>query len=101
MYLGLAADARPFFLGGGLTGSSSEDELSAGGGLALGLAFFGGGLAGWAAWSWDRGTSSSLEESDMACARGSEAGKLRTRAAANPGTRFFYPVRLPAVGKVA
>jgi hypothetical protein len=53
------------------------------------LAFFGGGLAGWAAWSWDRGTSSSLEESDMACARGSEAGKLRTRAAANPGTRFF------------
>jgi len=30
VYLGLAADARPFFLGGGLTGSSSELGLGLG-----------------------------------------------------------------------
>ena len=49
--------------------SSSSDELGDGGGfLALGLAAgFAAGFAG--AWSWDSGTSSSLDESDMVARR--------------------------------
>ena len=51
------------FFGGGFTGSSSlSEEDGDGGGFFLGLGLA-AGLAG--AWSWERGTSSSLEESDM------------------------------------
>ena len=51
------------FFGGGSTGSSSSsDDEDDGGGFFLGLGLA-AGLAG--AWSWERGTSSSLLESDI------------------------------------
>ena len=67
--------------------SAAADTAADRGGLAFGFA---SGLAGWAAWSWDRGTSSSLLESDMAVRARQRGGQIENKGCCASRDPFFF-----------